>query len=368
MILYVFFDYNPGGCGVSDVIDRILEADLEAVVLCHHSSAPESSRIRVYPEIEDYLGHIGREIVDGAVFPWLDHKVLPWERKCIAGLGRTRIPSIWWVHEPWRESIAGYSMTLQRRAEQLTQKWRFRRLVNSLRPTTIATTNKRYQRLITEAGYRCELLPNTGTIPVGSQEEGKEYVNSQIADRFKAFVVVSLGNLILDYWDWQTAVKDLVVEAQNRQREAIWVILGLKQDSAVGTIRDFVQAHGLQIDIRYPGQVTSELIDRWLWGADAGISGHPYAVWEKSTGFLAMTERNLPVFVPRMGYPEDTFAKPNPCLFPKIQGLPSRAAITQMAGLVARPHEVAALARKLLGLTRSAPGADTLHAAREERA
>ncbi|HEY5892661.1 MAG TPA: hypothetical protein VIT91_05465 [Chthoniobacterales bacterium] len=239
----------------------------------------------------------------------------------------------------------------------MIQKWRFRRLVGSLEPTTIATTNKRYQHMITEEGYACELLPNTGTIPVGSQEAGREYVSSQVADRSSAFVVVSLGNLILDYWDWQTAVKDLVAEAKNRQRRAVWVILGLKQDAAVGTIRDFIQAQWWQIDIQYPGQVTSESIDHWLWGADAGISGHPYAVWEKSTGFLAMAERNLPVFVPRMGYPEDIFAKPNPCLFAKVQDLPSHDDFGQGAGLVSSAEEVAVLARKLLGLTRPTPPA-----------
>lgn len=355
MILYPYFAYKPGACGISDVLARILAVDPSSMVLCHHSSAPESSQIRVHTETENHLDQVPLEDLEGVVISWLDHEALPWEENLVAALGRTGIPRIWWVHEAWHASLSGYSLTAQQYEEQRIQKERFRRLVTSLQPTAIATTNKRYQHLIAEGGYPCEILPNTGTIPIGSKEDGKNYVRSQITDRSEAFVVVSLGNLILNYWDWQAGLKELESEARRRQHRAVWVILGTSQQGTVSTIRDFVQAQALEIDVRYPGDVSSESIDHWLWGADAGMSGHPYAVWEKSTGFLAMTERNLPVFVPRMGYPQDAFAKPNPCLFPTLRGLPSRESIVEASRLVSTPDEVAALARGLLGLTSSIP-------------
>jgi hypothetical protein len=354
MPCYLFFFYNPGHCGISDVIARIMDADPASKVICGRSSAPKSARIHEISEAE--INHcqsiMSRE--NGFIIPWVDHAITPWEHKVFDIARRLPVSRILWVHEIWYLSIFGYRMTLRERIKQPLQKIRLRALSARLHPITLATTNAFYQYQLVKAGYKCHILPNTGTIPLGIPSKGEEFVASEISDRNNAWIVASFGSLALKYWDWRSALSDLITTAKHRNRRPIWAILGkgLAQQSLI--IRNFIVNEALAVEIHETGELSAGKIDHWLWGVDAGISGHPYALWEKSTGLLAATERRLPTVVPQAGYPEDRFATYNPYLFPSFNQIASDDR-KDSSSPVATPIETVAIRNKLLKKLQSRP-------------
>ena len=208
------------------------------------------------------------------------------------------------LHELWIGEAADYG--LKERAAGWLQKKLILRMVRTLRPAAMHTSNPVYAAMLAEQGYQPGELPLFGNVAVDS-DPSAAWVYNRLSDsgividpsnRAGLFIAGIFGT-IHPQWSPKSLLRSLELLAQERGQRLLFVAFGriglpgeqmwkiLAHDGSDGTA--FLNL----------GEQPSPRISQILQNLDLGVSASPWALAGKSGTIAAMLDHGLPVVVGR---------------------------------------------------------------------
>jgi hypothetical protein len=261
-----------------------------------------------------------------------------------------RIPLHLMLHELWLGNDA--VPRLRHRVIGWMQKSSLRRLLATLRPALVSTTNPVYAALLKTIGVDAGILPQFGNIPVAPAGQPlPDEIASQLQPSFD-WTGLFFGGL---YREWQPEpfLSRLARAARTAGRSVGLVQIGNPggEGNAIWSQleRDYAATFNFVRLGPQPGPVVSAVMQL----ADFGIAASPWSVIGKSGAAAAMLDHGLPVIVTRDDFQPRVVAPVPPTTDPLVHRDSDELEAKLAAGLPKRaPHprapEIAAMWTKQL--------------------
>ncbi|HEX2099160.1 MAG TPA: hypothetical protein VHF69_00770 [Candidatus Synoicihabitans sp.] len=174
------------------------------------------------------------------------------------------------------------------------------RWLHEVQPNVLHTSNAAYVAALAEQGWRAEILPLFGNIPIQlvARYHARETVdalfpNSTSEDQM--LVALTFGTLH-PQWDPMPTARGWAATAKKLRRPPALLITGRTGPRSKLVQQVFADASVRTIVL---GERAADEISRLLQGVDCGIVAHPWALLGKSGVATAMREHGLPILVPR---------------------------------------------------------------------
>ena len=267
-----------------------------------------------------------------------------------AVIGSTRLHLM--LHELWLGNDA--APRLRHRAIGWLQKTSLRRMLATLRPAIVATTNPVYAALLQTIGVEAEIEPLFGNIPIALFEPLPQPI-AACHSPGKTWLGVFFGGLYRE-WKPEPFFGRLGRAAEKAGRRVILAQLGHAGAEGDEVWAELERNHASHFRFLKLGPQPARAISAVLQAADFGIAASPWTLIGKSGSAAVMLEHGLPVIVTRDDFqPRVTTTRP-PTEDPLVHrdrealeltlaiGLPKREAHAQAPDFAA--HWVAGLAAR----------------------
>lgn len=248
-------------------------------------------------------------------------------------------------HELWIGSAD--RARLKDRLVGTLQRFCIARLVRTLRPAAVHTSNPTYVALLRKIGVGARLLPLFGNIPVAAGGPGfpGELARAGIAaaERGAWWLGLFFGTLH-PQWEPQPFLDILLSAARKAGRRAGLISVG-RMGAAGGAIWEGMRReHGDKITFVDFGEQPGERISALMKLADFGVAASPWNLVGKSGSAAAMLDHGLPVIVTRGEEIAGIGPLADPLLFRcdgglesrLVNGLPRREAMSRAPEVAAR--------------------------------
>jgi len=234
------------------------------------------------------------------------------------------------LHELWIGLSSGESF--KNRVWGLLQRRALNRLIGVLRVEVMHTTNATYQTVLAREGYRAEILPLFGNIPV----------ETPLPDMPEPYQwACGIFGTVHPQFPPRHCFHTLIAGAHASSRKLRILGIGRLGEYGEKMFAELEQRYSGKLEVVVVGEKTPAEISRLLQALDFGIATHPWALAGKSGAVAAMLDHGLPVVVPR----DDWTLRKNPISVPAIDPLMiklSEMPPELMAGRLARRRQPAA--------------------------
>lgn len=272
-----------------------------------------------------YADQFEPDWVSWQIVPYAFHAkgVIPREAK-----GLRRVCEGRHVHAMLHELWVGLSRSdsLKNRIWGVLQRRALKSFVLALRPSVLHTSNTTYQAVLANEGWRAELLPLFGNIPIAD-------IAPCTIDSGKW--VGGIFGTVHPQFDPKLCFETLIDGARASRRNLRIIGIGRLGSYGEQMFAELAaqQRTGVEFDIL--GEKTPDEVSRLLQTLDFGIATHPWALAGKSGAVAAMLDHGLPVVVPRDDWVLRQGATAVPAIDPLLVKL-SEMPPELMAGRLAR--------------------------------
>lgn len=264
---------------------------------------------------------LARAFLDRFGPEWVSLQFVPYgfdKRGIVRGLGKYLQPLAQgrrvhvMFHELW---IGGSGSGLKERAVGSLQKACVLRLMQSLQPRAIHTSNGMYVRRLAGHGLRAGLLPMFGAIPVG-QGNGDNWLLPALSQagldlsggRERALLLGFFGTLH-PIWPPEPLLSLLLEAGRNSGKRVALLSIGRLGPGEELWAR-MAEAYRESLVFLRLSEQPVERVSQFLLSMDAGVAASPYSLLGKSSSAAAMQEHGLRVIVNR----DDASASAGPAL------------------------------------------------------
>jgi hypothetical protein len=214
-------------------------------------------------------------------------------------LGRCHIM----FHELWIGESTDYG--LKDRVVGFLQKWGARRLLRTLRPSLIHTSNPTYVEVLRRNGVVARELPLFGSLPLVACD--REWFETTMRsrgvglDRFPWHTFLFAGVFGTIHWQWSTRpwFEELCSWARSCGKRLVLLQIGHTPKSGQAVWDQVCADYAGQCEFVALGVQSSECISTIFQMLDFGIATSPWALIGKSSTVAAMLDHGLPVLVTR---------------------------------------------------------------------
>lgn len=285
---------------------------------------------------------------------WLSLQFVPYAlhpKGIVAGLRRylPRLAHRRLVHVMFHELWIGAerSARLKHRAVGLLQRAAVLRLVRSLAPNLVHTSNAAYAALLERAGVGARQLPLCGSVPVVADADREEFARELatlgvplqfLRPRERAWWFAMFGSIHPE-WSPEPLFTTLAAAARASGRRVVIVSAG-RQGPGGALWRSMVERYSPDFALVALGERSGETLSTCFQSADFGIGTTPWQLIGKSATVAAMLDHGLPVIVTR---DDVSFGVPSAPSHPLLH-LHGRDTASWLAAPPARPQPRSGLA------------------------
>jgi hypothetical protein len=268
-----------------------------------------------------------------------------------------RVPLHLMLHELWLGNDA--VPPLRHRVVGWMQKASMRRLLSTLRPALVSTTNPVYAALLKTIGVDAGIIPLFGNIPIAPDEPLPE----DIADRLRPcpdWMGLFFGGLYRE-WRPEPFFGRLARAARAAGRSVGLVQLGNAGGEGDTIWSELERDYASTFNFVRLGPQPAPIVSAVMQKADFGIAASPWSVIGKSGAAAVMLDHGLPVIVTRDDFQPRVTASLPPTTDPLVHRDGDALEAELAAGLPKRaPHErapeiAAAWTKQLAARTESRP-------------
>lgn len=294
-IAFLCGSLEPGRDGVGDYC-RLLAAELEShgmacllISLNGIASASWPDRARV---VRERLAQFGADWVSLQFVPYSFHSKGLVEsfgkamRTALAGRKlHIMFHELWigaYTRAPWKEVCVGF-----------LQRVCIRRLLRSLAPDLVTTTNSAYAALLQELGVEAPLLPLFGNIPI-VPEPDRHWIPKELT---AGWLFAFFGTLH-PVWSPEPLFSQIRDAARRAGKGVAMVSIGRLGPGPALWSR-LTERYGDTFSFRSLGEQPADRVSALLQTADFGVAASPWELIGKSGSAAAMLEHGLPVIVSR---------------------------------------------------------------------
>ena len=208
------------------------------------------------------------------------------------------------AHELWIGEAVG--SPLKHRLVGALQCHLIRRLVRTLAPAVMHTSNPAYVAMLGRCGIEAQILPLFGNIEVQADRRTDETARmfhthgiDLSTPKRDAFWVGAIFGAIHPEWNPAPFFDELAIAAERDGKTVVIVGIGRFGTAGDGVWADTVRADEGRFRFVLLGPQPPETISCLLQAVDFGISTTPWALFGKSGTGAAMLDHGLPVIVTR---------------------------------------------------------------------
>lgn len=217
-----------------------------------------------------------------------------------------------YFHELWIGEAAGEPF--KNRLMGCLQRRGLRRMLKTLKPERVLTSNPVYQVMLSELGAVAEVLPLSGNVPLAKEKDREEARVWLAAKGVQTDGTVAMGAVfgtVHPEWRAEAALKSWCAFARRREREAVLIALGRLGGAAPTRFAELRAAlPGLRLV--ETGELPAGLLAGLLAECEVGFATSPWALIGKSGTVAAFLEAGLPVLVTRDDWQRRGGATPAP--------------------------------------------------------
>jgi glycosyltransferase involved in cell wall biosynthesis len=190
----------------------------------------------------------------------------------------------------WRHGLIGF-----------LQRLSLRRLIATLRPRLIATSNPVYAALLRTIGVEAAIVPLFGNIPIAENPAfpvalAEAGITAQVRDEW--WIGLFFGGLYPE-WKPEPFLSILKRAASRAGRRVCLVLAGNAGAEGKQIWRDMAQLHSGPITFLRLGKQQEEALSSLMQHADFGVAASPWSIIGKSGSAAAMLDHGLPIIVTR---------------------------------------------------------------------
>jgi glycosyltransferase involved in cell wall biosynthesis len=360
-ILFLCSGLEPGRDGVGDYTRRLAAEcvrqghECRIVALNDQTAGEEPGCLRCsgsipWPErmerVREFVAEFAPDWISLQFVPYgFQRKGVPWRlardlQRVIAGR-----PLQLMFHELWIGSAEGTS--LKHRLVGALQRTCILRLVRTLKPDVIHTSNPTYIGRLKAEGVEAALLPLFGNIPVVEESPvfPPELVAAGIGSPARADWWLGLFfGTVHPQWESQPFLGILLDAARRANRRVGLLAVGRLGAAGEEIWERLSREYGGQIVFVKFGEQPGERISGLLQIADFGIATSPWDLIGKSGSAAAMLDHGLPVIVTREEETRGYESLDDPLLYrcdgalesKLVAGLPQRAPVSRVVQIASR--------------------------------
>ncbi len=226
-----------------------------------------------------------------------------------------------YFHELWIGEEVGAS--IRHRLIGSLQRRRILKLLHTLAPTRIMTSNAVYQAMLEREGYQTSVLPLSGNLPLPTENEKAEANAwlkthaSFLANKNQQTVGVIFGTIHPE-WAAGPAMVEWVSYVESQGKNAILLTLGIHGPEG-GPLLDALRSLLPSLKIITAGRLSSGVIAALLLEADIAFATSPWTLIGKSGTAAAFRDFGIPVVVPRDNWKWRRGPTPRPTATPDLQ-------------------------------------------------
>jgi len=321
-VMFVVASFNPGSCGVSDYLVRLIGGlagnGVQSVVVSiaqrHKGESRANVGSLVGAEVHRFTsrGATTQEILQlrdtvapavisfqFASFYGFNRKGLPVSRR-LQLLGRLagRCPLHIMFHEIWLEPSA--QGTLRRRVIGMWQRYAVQRMIRALRPAQTHTTTIEYQTKLRRAGIEAHLTRLCGNVPFSFSAAG--WTREQLAGHFigdgrpaaEPWIFGLFGTIHPDC-DLEPFMETVELASRTADRRAIIVSIGAAGAVGGNNLAVAVARHAERVSLVVLGKQSAARISDFLQTVDWGLATTAWGRCGKSSTVATMLDHGLPV-------------------------------------------------------------------------
>jgi hypothetical protein len=260
-------------------------------------------------------------------------------------IGRIRLHLM--LHELWlgNDEVP----TWRHRAIGYLQRASLRRLIATLRPALVSTTNPVYAALLGTIGVKADILPLCGNIPITPGAPlPKEVAAFRQPD--KTWLGLFFGGLYRE-WKPEPFFGQLARAARTAGRSVGLVQVGNAGGEGEKVWSELEREYASAFRFFTLGPQPASTVSALMLAADFGIAASPWSIIGKSGSAAAMLDHGLPVIVTRDDFRPRVRTTQPPTLDPLVHRADDALESDLVAGLIRRVPCASApeIAAKLLG-------------------
>ena len=235
--------------------------------------------------------------------------------------GRRRLHLM--LHELWIGESADYG--LKERAIGWLQKRLLLRMIRSLRPAVMHTSNPVYAAMLAEQGLQVGELPLFGNVAIESDPSASWFCD-QLRDSGiaispssrRGFLIAGIFGTIHPQWSPTTLLRSLELLAQERGQRLLFVAFGRIGLAGEQMWESLARGGSDGTAFLNFGEQPSLRVSQLLQNLDLGVSASPWALVGKSGTIAAMLDHGLPVIVGRDDWHRRCGPTPAPTAHPLL--------------------------------------------------
>jgi hypothetical protein len=201
------------------------------------------------------------------------------------------------LHELWVEPLPR-PVPLRRRVLRAAQRAAILRLLKSIRPEVLHTSNAVYLDLLASAGFQASLLPLFGNVPIEPRPD-RAWLDAALTagghDLARRPLLFGFFGGVDPEWDGSELFARLAAALRCIGRTGVVLSAGAASGMPE-RLRRWAAGHPALGTLAL-GTQPSERISAYLQALDFGLTSYPYALTGKSSSVMAMLEHGLPVIV-----------------------------------------------------------------------
>jgi hypothetical protein len=260
-------------------------------------------------------------------------------------IGRTRLHLM--LHELWlgNDEVP----TLRHRAIGFLQRTSLRRLIATLRPALVGTTNPVYAALLRTINVEADILPLCGNIPITPKARLPQEI-AFFRHPEKTWLGLFFGGLYRE-WKPEPFFSQLARASRAAERSVGLVQVGNAGGEGEKIWSELERDYGSAFRFFTLGPQPAATVSALMLAADFGIAASPWSIIGKSGSAAAMLDHGLPVIVTRDDFRPRVRATQPPTLDPLVHRVDDDLEADLVAGLIRRVPCASApeIAAKLLG-------------------
>jgi glycosyltransferase involved in cell wall biosynthesis len=227
------------------------------------------------------------------------------------------------------------------------QRLGIKRLLSSLQPQLVTTSNAAYRSILKNAGISAALLPLFGNIPVVASDSKPELPIALMNERDHWWLGIFFGALHPE-WEPEPFLSILKQAAFRANKRICLLLAGRPGATGEALWEKLKQAYPSDLVFIESGELPAEKISVLLQSADFGIAASPWQLVGKSGTIAAMLDHGLPVIVTRDDFQPRPLPDEPPSTDPLLHrcddaleaklraGLPKRSAHSHLGEITAQ--------------------------------
>ena len=207
-------------------------------------------------------------------------------------------------HELWIGESTDYGLT--ERAIGFMQKCGVLRLLRTLRPKSVHTSNPIYRALLAANGVSSEVLPLFGSVPF-IVTTGARWLYEVLATHGIVFdgqesrrpLLMGMFGTIHPQWRPDPFIAQTLRISRQMQRQLVLLVIGRIGKGGERTLQEIENLYRKDFLCLNLGEQSLDRISEFLQTIDFGVTTSPWALTGKSSTVAAMLDHGVPVVVPR---------------------------------------------------------------------